>query len=92
MTGFEPAASWSQTKHSTKLSYISMPLFVVVVSLVTTYTIISHKIHFVNPFFKIFLFFLFFLLFPCFFKISLQGKPHRVTLYYVYFNVFNSLH
>ena len=24
MTGFEPAASWSQTKHSTKLSYISM--------------------------------------------------------------------
>ena len=24
MTGFEPAASWSQTKHSTKLSYISI--------------------------------------------------------------------
>ena len=22
-TGFEPAASWSQTKHSTKLSYAS---------------------------------------------------------------------
>ena len=26
MTGLEPAASWSQTKHSTKLSYI--PIYV----------------------------------------------------------------
>ena len=24
VTGFEPAASWSQTKHSTKLSYTSL--------------------------------------------------------------------
>ncbi len=24
VTGFEPAASWSQTKHSTKLSYASL--------------------------------------------------------------------
>ena len=27
MTGFEPAASWSQTKHSTKLSYIPIMMF-----------------------------------------------------------------
>ncbi len=26
-TGLEPAASWSQTKHSTKLSYASITLF-----------------------------------------------------------------
>lgn len=27
MTGFEPAASWSQTKHSTKLSYIPIMMY-----------------------------------------------------------------
>ena len=27
VTGLEPAASWSQTKHSTKLSYASITLF-----------------------------------------------------------------
>ena len=30
-TGLEPAASWSQTKHSTKLSYASKSFFFVVV-------------------------------------------------------------
>ena len=30
MTGLEPAASWSQTKHSTKLSYIRIHLTIVV--------------------------------------------------------------
>ena len=47
-TGLEPAASWSQTKHSTKLSYASS----------STFVIISHQIHFVNTFFHLFLFFL----------------------------------
>ena len=28
VTGVEPAASWSQTKHSTKLSYTSFLFFV----------------------------------------------------------------
>ena len=44
-TGLEPAASWSQTKHSTKLSYASS----------STFVIISHPFHFVNTFFHLFL-------------------------------------
>jgi hypothetical protein len=52
-TGLEPAASWSQTKHSTKLSYASM----------STGIIISHPFCFVNTFFQKNLIFLFFRLF-----------------------------
>ncbi|WP_277256341.1 hypothetical protein, partial [Negativibacillus massiliensis] len=44
-TGLEPAASWSQTKHSTKLSYASS----------STGVIIYHLFLFVNTFFDIFL-------------------------------------
>ena len=41
-TGLEPAASWSQTKHSTKLSYASLISFI----------IIPVSTRFVNPFYK----------------------------------------
>ena len=44
MTGLEPAASWSQTKHSTKLSYASS----------STSIIISYLHRFVNTFFCFF--------------------------------------
>ena len=45
VTGLEPAASWSQTKHSTKLSYTSFS---------HSFIIILYAIHFVNTFSKIF--------------------------------------
>ena len=43
-TGLEPAASWSQTKHSTKLSYASKILiFAVLISQLLYYTAILQK-------------------------------------------------
>ena len=42
-TGLEPAASWSQTKHSTKLSYASL----------ISFYIIPLILHFVKRFFAI---------------------------------------
>ena len=55
MTGLEPAASWSQTKHSTKLSYI--PIYVKSNSAkfrkpFDSYIIIKDKNVFVKTFFK----------------------------------------
>ena len=52
-TGLEPAASWSQTKHSTKLSYASIS-FRCRRSFLTTFVIIAPLFDSVNTFFKVF--------------------------------------
>ena len=52
-TGLEPAASWSQTKHSTKLSYASIFFSA---HLKNARFIIADIFCYVNPFFNIFLF------------------------------------
>lgn len=43
-TGLEPAASWSQTKHSTKLSYASVKLFILFCVKQLYYYILNPKI------------------------------------------------
>lgn len=53
VTGLEPAASWSQTKHSTKLSYASIS-FRCRRSFLTTFVIIAPLYDSVNTFLKVF--------------------------------------
>ena len=77
MTGFEPAASWSQTKHSTKLSYIS--IFCVSLRLLDNYILKNMQSQPLSPSF-LKNFFLFSKNLPAFWKFSLKAKRHSVTL------------
>ena len=51
VTGLEPAASWSQTKHSTKLSYTSINIIFKL--FLDSFYIIAYHNNFVNTFMKI---------------------------------------
>ena len=80
MTGFEPAASWSQTKHSTKLSYISISA-----SHKTARQLYIKKSVKSTLFLKFFEFFFFFSKnLSLFWKFSLKAMRHSVAHYIEY--------